>query len=159
MGPSSHASFPYFKGFLWKWYGGSMVGWGSHYWGSLEFSLISESSPKFPLAYCSSLIPRFFCCCFSGAIKHVLQFRKPHLLPLKKSKKQHPNSKKKQRGSPISPSHRFQLFPPESPSGGLAAGTWRIIPVSKWLVIPIYKPFRPFIKGITPFRRLTNHGY
>ena len=37
--------------------------------------------------------------------------------------------------------------------------TWRIIPVSKWLVTPIYKPFRPFIKGITPFRGLTNHGY
>ena len=33
--------------------------------------------------------------------------------------------------------------------------TWRIIPVSKWLVTPIYKPFRPFIKGITPFRGLT----
>ena len=30
--------------------------------------------------------------------------------------------------------------------------TWRIIPVSKWLVTPIYKPFRPFIRGITPFR-------
>ena len=26
--------------------------------------------------------------------------------------------------------------------------TWRIIPVSKWLVTPIYKPFRPFISGI-----------
>ncbi len=38
--------------------------------------------------------------------------------------------------------------------------TWRIIPVSKWLVTPIYKPFRPFIRGpITPFRGLTNHGY
>ena len=38
-------------------------------------------------------------------------------------------------------------------------GTWRIIPVSKWLVTPIYKPFRPFIRGITPVRGLTNHGY
>ena len=28
--------------------------------------------------------------------------------------------------------------------------TWRIIPVSKWLVTPIYKPFRPFGRGITP---------
>ena len=37
--------------------------------------------------------------------------------------------------------------------------TWRIIPVSKWLVTPIYKPFRPFIRGIPPFRGLTNHGY
>ncbi len=37
--------------------------------------------------------------------------------------------------------------------------TWRIIPVSKWLVTPIYKPFRPFIRGITPVRGLTNHGY
>ena len=37
--------------------------------------------------------------------------------------------------------------------------TWRIIPVSKWLVAPIYKPFRPFGRGITPVRGLTNHGY
>ena len=28
-------------------------------------------------------------------------------------------------------------------------GTWRIIPVSKWLVTPIYKPFRPFGRGPT----------
>ena len=34
-------------------------------------------------------------------------------------------------------------------------GTWRIIPVSKWLVTPIYKPFRPFVKGITLLRGLT----
>ena len=27
--------------------------------------------------------------------------------------------------------------------------TWRIIPVSKWLVTIIYKPFRPFGRGIT----------
>ena len=27
--------------------------------------------------------------------------------------------------------------------------TWKIIPVSKWLVTPIYKPFRPFIRGPT----------
>ena len=33
--------------------------------------------------------------------------------------------------------------------------TWRIIPVSKWLVTPIYKPFRQFGRGITPFRGLT----
>ena len=33
--------------------------------------------------------------------------------------------------------------------------TWRIIPVSKWLVTPIYKPFRPFIRGITLPRGLT----
>ena len=26
---------------------------------------------------------------------------------------------------------------------------WRIIPVSKWLVTPIYKPFSPFGRGIT----------
>ena len=24
---------------------------------------------------------------------------------------------------------------------------------------PIYKPITPFIRGITPFRGLTNHGY
>jgi len=37
--------------------------------------------------------------------------------------------------------------------------TWRIIPVSKWLVTPIYKPFSPFGRGITLLRGLTNHGY
>ncbi len=37
--------------------------------------------------------------------------------------------------------------------------TWRIIPVSKWLVTPIYKPFRPFGRGLTLLRGLTNHGY
>ena len=36
--------------------------------------------------------------------------------------------------------------------------TWRIIPFSKWLVTPIYKPFRPFVRGITPVRGLINHG-
>ena len=29
----------------------------------------------------------------------------------------------------------------------------------KWLVTPIYKPFRPFGRGTTLFRGLTNHGY
>ena len=29
------------------------------------------------------------------------------------------------------------------------ARTWRIIPVSKWLVTPVYKPFRPFGRGTT----------
>ena len=34
--------------------------------------------------------------------------------------------------------------------------TWRIIPLSKWLVTPIYKPFRPFGRGPTTlFRGLT----
>ena len=37
--------------------------------------------------------------------------------------------------------------------------TWRITPVSKWLVTPIYKLFRPFVRGTTPVRGLTNHGY
>ena len=32
--------------------------------------------------------------------------------------------------------------------------TWRIIPFSKWLVTPIYNPFRPIARGITPFRDL-----
>ena len=44
-----------------------------------------------------------------------------------------------------------------------AMPTWRIIPVSEGLVTPnykgIYKPFRPFGRGITPVRGLTNHGY
>ena len=33
-------------------------------------------------------------------------------------------------------------------------GTWRIIPVSKWLVTPIYKPFRRFGRGTTLLRDL-----
>ena len=37
--------------------------------------------------------------------------------------------------------------------------TWRIIPVSKWLVTPIYNPFSPFGRGITLLRGPTNHGY
>ena len=43
--------------------------------------------------------------------------------------------------------------------GGLEPDTWRIIPVSKWLVSPIYKPFSPFGRGISLLRGLTNHGY
>ena len=38
-------------------------------------------------------------------------------------------------------------------------GTWRIIPVSKWLVTPSYEPFRPFERGTTILRGLTNHSY
>ena len=37
--------------------------------------------------------------------------------------------------------------------------TWRIIPVSKWLVTPIYKPFSPFGRGLTLLRGLTNHDH
>ena len=37
--------------------------------------------------------------------------------------------------------------------------TWRIIPVSKWLITPIYKPFRPFARGTTLLMGLINHGY
>ena len=33
--------------------------------------------------------------------------------------------------------------------------TWRTIPVSKWLVTPIYKPVRPFGRGTTLLRGLT----
>ena len=33
--------------------------------------------------------------------------------------------------------------------------TWRIIPVSKWLVTSIYKPFSPFERGTTLLRGLT----
>ncbi len=32
--------------------------------------------------------------------------------------------------------------------------TWRIIPASKWLVTPMYKPFRPFGRGTTLLRGL-----
>ena len=42
------------------------------------------------------------------------------------------------------------------PFGGY---TWRIIPVSKWLVNPIYKSFSPFGRGTTPVSGLTNHDY
>ena len=39
--------------------------------------------------------------------------------------------------------------------------TWRIIPVSKWLVTPIDMPFRPFITRPILLRGLNycNHGY
>ena len=43
--------------------------------------------------------------------------------------------------------------------GVMSLPTWRIIPFSKWLVTPIYKPFRPFGMGITLLRGLTIHGY
>ena len=72
-------------------------------------------------------------------------------------------------------SHRFQVIGDWGPAAFLFWGpayvqglcsfreakkfTWRIIPFSKWLVTPIYQPFRPFGMGITPFRGLTNHGY
>ena len=39
---------------------------------------------------------------------------------------------------------------------GIEDCTWRII---KWLVTTIYKPFRPFVRGTTLLRGLTNHGY
>ena len=35
-----------------------------------------------------------------------------------------------------------------------AGSTWMIIPVSKWLVTPIYKPFKPFGRGRTLLRDL-----
>ena len=55
---------------------------------------------------------------------------------------------------------RTSLKPGEAEGKGESLeGAWRIIPVSKWLVTPIYKPFRPFIRGIAPFKGLTNHGY
>ena len=41
----------------------------------------------------------------------------------------------------------------------LLEGAWRIIPVSKWLVSPINKPFSPFGRRITLLRGVTNHGY
>ena len=37
--------------------------------------------------------------------------------------------------------------------------TWRIIPVGKWLVTPIYKSFRPCGRETTPLRGLTYYGY
>ena len=43
--------------------------------------------------------------------------------------------------------------------GDLSAGACRFIPVSKWLVTPVYKSFRPFGRGTTLLRGLTNHGY
>ena len=40
-------------------------------------------------------------------------------------------------------------------NGEPSVSTWRIIPVSKWLVTPIYKPFRPFGRGTALLRGLT----
>ena len=42
---------------------------------------------------------------------------------------------------------------------GTKRTAWRIPPVSKWLVTSIYKPFRPFGRGITRVGGPTNHGY
>ena len=38
-------------------------------------------------------------------------------------------------------------------------GTWRITPLTKKLVTPIYKPLRPFVRETTPFRGLTKNVY
>ena len=54
---------------------------------------------------------------------------------------------------------RLEIQPRTLPVVSQPESTWRIIPVRKWLVTPIYKPFRPFRRGITPVRGLTNHGY
>ena len=43
--------------------------------------------------------------------------------------------------------------------GVMFCADWRIIPVSKWLVAPIDKPFRPFVRRTAPVRGLNNHGY
>ena len=51
----------------------------------------------------------------------------------------------------------YTIHPMDGMSEGFPA--WRIIPVSKWLVTPIYKSLRPFGSGIAPVRGLTNHGY
>ena len=50
-------------------------------------------------------------------------------------------------------SSRNKNHPKNNPS------TWRTIPFSKELVTTIYKPFRPFGRGTTLLRGLTNHGY
>ena len=52
---------------------------------------------------------------------------------------------------------RSYLEKPHKPAVSFPA--WRIIPVSKWLVNPICKPFRPLGRGTTLLRGLTNHGY
>ena len=36
---------------------------------------------------------------------------------------------------------------------------WTIIQLSKLLVTPIHKPFRPLTRGTTLLRGLINHGY
>ena len=49
---------------------------------------------------------------------------------------------------------RIFVHPKVAPSTNNSIGnvpTWRIIPVSKWLVTPIYKPFRPFGRGTLPY--------
>ncbi len=53
----------------------------------------------------------------------------------------------------------WQKTLPETKRIYTSSHTWRIIPLSKWLVTPIYKPFRPFVSGTTLLRGLTNHGY
>ena len=48
---------------------------------------------------------------------------------------------------------------PECLGRSMGIPAWRIIPISKWLVTPIYKPFGPFVRGTTLLRGLTNQGY
>ena len=48
---------------------------------------------------------------------------------------------------------------PECETHRAYTASWRIIPLSKYLVTTICKPFRPFGRGISPLRGLTNHGY
>ena len=56
-----------------------------------------------------------------------------------------------------SPDHRIQgyLRCNPFPDGRAWILTWRIPPLSKWLVTPIYRPFGPFIRGTTLLRGLT----
>ena len=51
------------------------------------------------------------------------------------------------------------FFATKMDEAGTKRTTWRIPPVSKWLVTSIYKPFRPFGRGITRVGGPTNHGY
>ena len=60
-------------------------------------------------------------------------------------------------------SHQTCATPSEPTNEGMhwsprPSRAWRIIPLVKWLVTPIYKPFRPFITRPTLLRRLTTHG-
>ena len=54
---------------------------------------------------------------------------------------------------------RIGLFPLQMSVSWLTSPSWRLIPVSKWLVTPIYKPFSPFGREITLLRGFTNHGH
>ena len=104
---------------------------------------------------------------YIGVISHLLSTMD---IPVRVCSTHHPETRPflantNQKGFGVSegtfhlPRNLGKVFPKKTEQN-LGFPTWRIIPVSKWLVTPIYKLFRPFGRGPTTlFGGLTNHGY